>query len=351
MSDPKEVENEEASLEAEIVEEIESSASDDSPTLEAEPVKKSSKKLPLFILFLLLLAAGYLFAPQPLKDEAISLARSLIQTATTSTPEVAPAPPEQVTEPVIKEPAIEEKPMVEEATEETPIPEVPQVVSASSEEVNRMLGAMSNLETKLNSLGQQQQELKNQQHAIQRMQLRARLRWITNPANHLNQIQLAWEEISLMPLLSAAERQEAAAMLALSEKSLHAVQNWQQVLLRQADTLTVKEHHNIIPTFENRWLNWVAEQFSVRPSLSQQEADNAKLRQSLSQISRDLELEQWPDAKRWLQLRATLQLRLVAAATDDAASAELDLPESFDAVRADIDQLRQHASAWMERLK
>lgn len=310
--------------------------------------KKSSNKLLLFLLFILLLIAGYIFAPQQLKDEAIVLIETLTQpkqsaqpqTTTVTTPEVAEL--EAAPEPI----STEVTPAIEIET-----PAEPEVISASSDEVNRMLEAMGQLERELTSLRQEQQKLEAQQHAVQRMQLRARLRWISNPVNHLSQIQLAWEEISLMPMLSADERQQAEAMLALAEKNLNALQGWQKILQTQAESLTTKEHDNIIPAYENRWLNWITEQFSVRPSLSEQEAENTKLRDALLNTSRNIEIEQWPDAKTWLQLRATLQLRVVADAEAESSASKLELPESFDAIRGDIDQLRQTAANWMGQLQ
>jgi len=311
--------------------------------------KKSSNKLLLLLLFISLLTAGYIFAPQPMKDEALALVKTWMKSKQSAQPQQKAETAPEVVVPKLPELAIvEPEPIAEPIAEPEPTPEV---ISASSDEVNRMLAAMDQLQGELNSLHQQQQQLKAQQQAVQRMQLRARLRWVTNPANHLAQIQLAWEEIALMPMLSADERQQAEAMLAMAEKNLQALQSWQQIMQLQADALTIQEHANIIPAFENRWLNWIAEQFSVRPSLSQEEAEDAKLHELLLKTSRNIEVEQWPDAKAWLQLRATLQLRMVAAVTTDSAEAKLDLPESFNAIRADMDQLRQTAATWMEQLQ
>ena len=320
-----------------------SQAQENSQPEEGSTPKKGSNKFSLLLLFIALLAAGYIFAPQPLKDEAITLVKGLMPVKSIPQPQKpAVAKPETIEiKPVTLEP--------EPAVEINP-PAKPEVVSASSDEVNRMLEAMDQLQGELTSLRQEQQKLEAQQHAVQRMQLRARLRWITNPANHLPQMQLAWEEISLMPMLSADERQQAEAMLSLAEKNQRSLQGWQQILQSHADSLSTKEHENIIPSFENRWLNWVAEQFSIRPSLSEQEAENSKLREALLNTSRNLEIEQWPDSKAWLQLRSTLQLRVVAAATAESPEAKLELPESFDAIRNDMDQLRQTAAAWMEQL-
>jgi len=307
--------------------------------------KKSSNKLLLLLLFISLLTAGYIFAPQPMKNEALALVKAWMKSKQSTQPQQKAETTPEVVAPKLPELAtIESEPVAE------PEP-TPEVISASSDEVNRMLEAMNQLQRELTSLRQEQQKLEAQQHAVQRMQLRARLRGISNPVNHLSQIQLAWEEISLMPMLSADERQQAGAMLALAEKNLRALQGWQKILRAQADSLTSKKHDNIIPTYENRWLNWIAEQFSVRPSQSKQEAEDTKLRDTLLNTSRNIGIEQWPDTKAWLQLRATLQLRMVADEEVESSTSKLELPESFDAIRSDIDQLRQTAATWMEQLQ
>ncbi len=323
-----------------------SKAEESSKTEVSATPRKNSNKPFLFLLFIALLVAGYIFAPQQLKDEAIVLIETLTQPKQSTQPQTT-----TVTTPELAEQETKPEPVTPVTVAEIETPTEPEVISASSDEVNRMLEAMGQLQRELSSLRQEQQKLEAQQHAVQRMQLRARLRWISNPVNHLSQIQLAWEEISLMPMLSADERKQAEAMLALAEKNLHALQSWQKTLQAQADTLTIKEHDNIIPAFENRWLNWVTEQFSVRPSLSEQEAADTKLRDALLNTSRNIEIEQWPDAKEWLQLRATLQLRMVADEKAASPAPKLELPESFDAIRADIDQLRQTAANWMGQLQ
>ena len=226
------------------------------------------------------------------------------------------------------------------------------IVPASSDEINRVLSAMTNLQGELTTLRQQQQQLEQQQRAVQLMQLRTRLNWISNPANHLPQLQLAWEEVSLMPVLSEDERKQAQSMLKLAQQSMQKLQGWQQVLRRSAESLTRVEHDNIIPKFEYGWLNWIVGQFSIRPSLSREEADDAALRQALINTSRNLEMEVWPQKREWLELRAKLQLRMLAdeKGNESEGGKAIDLPESFDAIRADIATLRSSAAVWLERL-
>ncbi len=290
------------------------------------------------------------FAPRQFKDEYLTPLTGWL-----------PAVKKEVTKtemPPATAPVIEPSRLAAETeTAMDTLPEMPPVRegpadTASSEEVRRLLDAMEALQQDLHALRQEQQALEEAQRSIQLMQLRTRLRWITNPANHLPQLKLAWEEIALMPLLSSGERERAEAMLALAEKRLLELRGWQQTLNRYAESLSRTEHANIIPEFENRWLNWVVEQFSLRPSLSKEEEADARLREQLINTGRNIEMEQWPEATAWLQLRATLQLRLVASENGDASSAaaDLGLPESFEAAKDDINKLRQSAAAWLEQL-
>jgi len=332
---------------------------------EAEQEKRR-RFWPFLLLLIIAAALFFQFAPQSLKEQYLTPLKQWIADLRTDMPKPGPAAPEpagqaasQAVQPAAQPDAKQTIQPVEETAAETPLkteavviePEEEKVKPASSEEIDRVLGAMNSLQGELHALRQQQRELEERQRSVQIMQLRTRLRWIANPANHLPQLKLAWEEVSLMPVLSAAERQRAQEMLALAEKRLQELDHWQAILRTTAESLTRTEHRSVIPAFENRFLNWIAEQFSVRQSLSREEADDAQLHEQLLNTSRDIELERWPDERTWLQLRSTLQLRLIAA-KDGSESSEtaLDLPESFADIRNDIDQLRQSAATWLEGL-
>ena len=314
---------------------------------EAEPEKhskprKHSYKLPVFLLFIALLAAGYIFSPQQLKSDLIDSVNALLQ----AEKEVALEP--ELTTPPVAEP----EPQIDrlEAAAEIEPPETPEIVSASSDEVNRMLDAMEELQNELKSLRQEQQSIQETQQSLQKMQLRTRLRWITNRANHLPQLQLAWEEIALTPSLSSGEHARAQEMLTLAQQRLQELRNWQQSLQSHADSLTTAEHENIIPEYETPWLSWIRDYFSIKAASTTEQQQDEQLRQQLLSTSRNIELEQWPGGKSWQQLRATLQLRLARAAEDSPEAIDLGLPESFDPLKADIEQLRQTAATWLEGL-
>lgn len=312
------------------------------PEEHSNPEKRSYKLL-IFLFFIALLAAGYVFSPQQLKSDLIDSVNALLQ----AEKEVAFKKPEPTTPPDAEpEPQIDR---LEMAVAIEP-PETPEIVSASSDEVNRMLDAMSELQSELKSLRQEQQAIQETQHSLQKVQLRTRLRWITNRANHLPQLQLAWEEIALTPSLSSGEYATAQEMLTLAQQRLQEQRNWQQNLQSHADSLTTPEHGNIIPEYGTPWLSWIRDYFSIKAASTTEQQQNEQLRQQLLTTSRNIELEQWPGGKSWQQLRATLQLRLALAAEDSPEAIDLGLPESFDPLKADIEQLRQTAATWLEGL-
>ena len=328
---------------------------EDSPVDQEEPStpKKRKRFSGFWLLLLVIISLGValsFFTSKELKDKYLNLLTETLTTEKAEQIEIEIAD----TSPAPELAAIPETPLTEvvpEAIMETEQPVMETVDSASSEEISNVLDAMEALQGELHSLRQQQQTLEKTQRSVQLMQLRTRLRWITNRANHLPQLQLAWEEVMLMPILSSDEREQAQKMLALAEKRLLELQNWQRTLDMYAESLSRSKHANIIPKFENRWLNWIAAQFSIRPSLSKEEANDAQLQQQLINTSRNIEMEHWPDTKAWLQLRSTLQLRVIASEKDDpSATVDLGLPESFEAIKADIDLLRQRAATWLEDL-
>jgi len=305
-----------------------------------------------FLLLILILggAAFILYAPEAMKERYLDPLKQWLPDGQKEVSKKMPAKPKPAQPPA---PAIKPAPAINPAPVVEPKPVViERIVPASSEEINRALNAMNMLQGELTTLRQQQQALEQQQRAVQLMQLRTRLNWITNSTNHLPQLQLAWEEISLMPVLTSDERNQAQAMLKLAQEKLNQLQSWQQLLHRTAESLTRKEHDNIIPAFENSWLNWIASQFSVRHSLSREEADDASLQETLINTSRNIEMEVWPESRAWLELRARLQLRLIAGNEEETPTENLavQLPESFDAIRSDIDTLRSTAAVWLERL-
>ncbi len=327
----------------ENISDIEAASTPGTEPEEHSKPEKHSYKLLIFLFFLVLLTAGYVFSPQQLKSSLIDSVNALLQ----AEKKVALKKPELTTPPVAKpEPQV----ISLKAAIEVEPTKTPEIITASSDEVNRMLAAMDGLQRELNSLRQEQQAIQETQHSLQKVQLRTRLRWITNRANHLPQLQLAWEEIALTPSLSSSEHTTAQEMLTLAQQRLQELRSWQQSLQSHADSLTTPEHENIIPEYGTPWLSWIRDYFSIKAVSTTEQQQDEQLRQQLLTTSRNIELEQWPGGKSWQQLRATLQLRLARADEDSTEAIDLGLPESFDPLKADIEQLRQTAATWLEGL-
>jgi len=259
----------------------------------------------------------------------------------------------------------------------SPIPDINKALSSptmdaaasntiSSEESHALIESIATLQESLQGLQhelqilrEQQQSVAHSQSLLESMQLHARLTWIIKDNAHLPQINLAWQEISLLPSLSPEQRIQAEAMLKLAEQRQNDVQQWQQELEHLILSLQPSQYNNIIPSsinnHSNPWLQWLLTQFSLKRSQSSQEAAQLSLKNKLLHIKQAMSLEQWPSGTAWTELRAQLQLRLVQQfsatkkASHEAAQApSLQLPENFKAIQSDIDKLRQTAKLWLE---
>jgi len=223
--------------------------------------------------------------------------------------------------------------------------------------ITTLQGNIQGLQSELQILRQQQQDVAHSQSMLESMQLHSRLSWIMKHNSHLPQIKLAWQEISLLPSLTEEQRSLAESMLKLAEQRQNDVHQWQQDIDHLIINFKPNEYDNIIPTAiatdaSNPWLQWLVQQFSLKRSQSSQEMALLTLKNTLLHIKQGMNLEQWPTGTEWTTLRAQLQLRLVAQfnknKTDDKQAATLQLPENFDAIQADVKQLRQAAQSWLE---
>jgi len=219
----------------------------------------------------------------------------------------------------------------------------------TSEEAKQLMDAMQGLSDELLQLRNDQQAMQTALQQQHKINLDARLRWIADTTSHLPQVQLAWEEIALLPGLSAEQRQQAESMLSLAQKDAVQIRQWQMNLEKWASTLTTTSHNNIIPVPEHPWLAWIAGQFSLSRAASAEEKNLDAMRLSLLDAAKRIALESWPNKQEWQTLRARLLLQLQAmqlAETD--STPELGLPENFDAIAKDIETLRQTARQWLE---
>ncbi len=225
-------------------------------------------------------------------------------------------------------------------------------VPVSSEEVQALLSSINVLREELQQMSQAQQALQNGLKEQQQMNLQVRLRWITDPASRLPQLQLAWEEISLLPGLSNSQRGEAVRMHALARNRVQQVKQWQDALNKWADALVTPVHRNILPQPSSPWLAWVVSQFQLRQAPSVEAQYLSDLRARLLDASRHLMLEAWPAKGAWQSLQAELLLQIKAMRVDrsDSGGEAIDtgLPENFDSIQADIATLRRTAMQWQQ---
>ena len=98
---------------------------------------------------------------------------------------------------------------------------------AASVEAEALLSTIEQLRSELQSMEASQRSLQHGLIEQQKMNLQVRLRWITDPASRAPQIQLAWEETSLLPGLSSEQRSSAEAMQSLARTTVQSLRDWQ----------------------------------------------------------------------------------------------------------------------------
>ncbi|MDQ6999334.1 MAG: hypothetical protein Q9M12_00400 [Mariprofundus sp.] len=230
-----------------------------------------------------------------------------------------------------------------------PYPVTTQSPVVSSGEIQRLLSSIEALHDDLRQMEQTRRELQNALKEQQQMNLQIRLRWIADPASRLPQLQLTWEEISLLPGLSDRERREAASMHMLARHRVQQLKQWQSALKKWIEALSIPVQQNILPEPQYPWLAWIVKQFQLRPAPSIEARRLDSLRNRLLDVSRQLTLESWPEKGAWQSLQAELLLQIKAMRHTDASDSgivETGLPENFDGIQSDIRRLRETALQW-----
>jgi len=244
-----------------------------------------------------------------------------------------------------------------------PVPEVMNITPAlvpttvdtpaiTSEEVAALLSTIAQLRMEMQQLQASQHSLQDGLLEQQDMNKHVRLRWIADPASRLVQIQLAWEEISLLPGLSDQQRQLAVRMHALARADVQRLQQWQAALSKWADALAMPLHANVLPKPDQAWLAWIVDQFQLRQAPTQEARRLSDLRSRLLDVARQLSLESWPNQGAWQRLQAELLLQIQSmqhASNPNSADDTIDtgLPADFSAIQVDIATLRQSAIDWL----
>jgi len=213
----------------------------------------------------------------------------------------------------------------------------------TSEEAKALMATMGKLQDDMRTLQDQQEELSRELHNRQQLELRTRLRWITDTGALLPQMVVFWQDIELLPLLSESERNEARAMRKMAASDADKLDAWSTRLKRLAATLPVPEHQDIIPKPEQPAFSWFTGKFHLRPAPTPEQRKLSALRTRLLDAARMLSVELWPEPKAWRHLLADLREQF----GDDT---DLSLPEQLDGVRKDIAAMRAKAANWLGQL-
>jgi len=320
-------------------------------TLEKDAVHKSKKspgRWAFFVLAFIIGSATSIFALNYYQQTYAQKSNPIAIISTTKSPHKTPS---------IKTIQEVSKPIDRHALE----PSIPAPISSKEGEalmqaISTLQGNIQGLQHELQTLRQQQRNVSHSQALLESMQLHARLTWIMKSNSHLPQIKLAWQEISLLPSLTPAQRTQAEAMLKLAQQGQNNVHQWQQEIDHLIIRFKPSEYTNIASTIitndSNPWFAWLIQQFSLKRSQSSQQIALQTLKNTLLQIKQGMNLEQWPAGTVWTALRAQVQLRLIEQFHSNQGESKqaqnLQLPENFNAIQADINTLRQAAQSWLE---
>jgi hypothetical protein len=316
-------------------------------TDEAEAPRKGSGRWWALLLVLIVLAGMvaviYRYAIQ--HPGSFNL-ESLTKPSTTPTAAKQPA-----TETPASKPSTAPEAGQSQATPVTPQPSPPTAQTRlSSEDAKQLMSAMTELQQQLQQMRTDNAELRQALTQQQRVDLRSRLKLIADPDTRLKQLSLLWEDVSLSPALTAQQRSTAISMTAAAHEAMTQNQLWQQRLDKWITKLSAPESGpDLIPHFDHPWLEWLAEQFHLRPAPANSSSGSQVLRERLMQIRRGMTIETWPDTKDWQPIRAELILiHASAAKTDAEKAAGIGLPNDFKAMRKAVATLHETGRQWLE---
>jgi cytoskeletal protein RodZ len=318
-------------------------------TEKKKPPKKRSRRHAWALLLVLLVLAGmvgviYYYAIQHPHSFNLKTLTELTSPPATDHPATETPAPAPSTAPQTDQ-SQEAAPVV------TPQPSTPAAQpQLSSEDAKQLMTAMTELQQQLQQMRTDNAELRQALTQQQRVDLRSRLKLIADPDTRLKQLSLLWEDVSLSPALTAQQRSTAISMTAAAHEAMTQNQLWQQRLDKWITKLSAPESGpDLIPHFDHPWLEWLAEQFHLRPAPANSSSGSQVLRERLMQIRRGMTIETWPDTKDWQPIRAELILiHASAAKTDAEKAAGIGLPNDFKAMRKAVATLHETGRQWLE---
>jgi cytoskeletal protein RodZ len=322
--------------------EAETSAPKSAP---APKKKGGASRIFAWLLVLIVLAGigglGYLYAIQHPERLQALIHRFTPQPAP-STPPSAPASAPAEPAPVPAAPAPQ---VAQTAPATSPAP-----TGADAASTQELMATMQRLQEQLQQVEADNTQMRKALAQQQRMDLNSRLRLIADPATGLKQLSLLWQDVSLSPVLSDSQREQAVSMAAAANQALTQNALWLQHLDRFiAETGQPESGPDLIPHFSHPWLAWLAGQFHLRPATGNTDKGSVILHAHLVRIRNGMAIESWPSAHDWQPVHAELVLLASAAQKPGTkAPAALGLPDDFKTMRQAVANLHAMARQWLE---
>jgi hypothetical protein len=175
------------------------------------------------------------------------------------------------------------------------------------------------------------------------LELQVRLRWLRDPETLLPRMVAFWQDIALLPILTADERSLAESRSQQARDNAAKIESWRKHLKDFSDSLDLPSGEDVIPKQGDDWWGWIVNQFHLRRVPVNEQLELVNLRQRLAMVRHDLGVEIWPETKLWNRLLSDLRIQF---------GDEVDqmLPERFNEIQEEIQALRDSASQWLEQL-
>ncbi|MFQ5356052.1 MAG: hypothetical protein ACE5DY_06125 [Mariprofundaceae bacterium] len=311
---------------------------------EVEESTSAGKKSPWRWLFVLILfisgTAGWFFVPHEIRHEYLQKIFS------------GDLPPVIVESEETEDIAVEtayEKPasIVPEAKMQVDIesaaPATDIINKIDAESLEHLSAVIQALNKDMNKLQRTTIELRKSLEIRQALDLKSRLRWISSPDTSLMQIQLAWEDIGLLPSLSDHEHQLAMQMRDLAAHHLQRLKSWLTTLEGLAGKYETPNYEAVEISKDNSWLAWLKKILRLYRAPSLDERHMQELRVRILKTRDQLSRQQWPEKQEWHALLADI-------IRETGNENSLDLPESLGDIEQNISKMRSTASDWLNSL-
>jgi len=219
------------------------------------------------------------------------------------------------------------------------VPPAPKAVDSAAplqEEINRLQGKLSDMQT-------EREQLTQQLKTSRVIELRVWLSLLASADTRLSQRVEMWSYLASLPSLDESEQKQAREMARTLQLNVVQLADLRKGLKQLGESIPEEIQTDIIPKPENPYLAWLLSAFHLRPTPGAYEMQKIDLKKQLLNIEHALSIEDWPEESTWRQLLKAVREKL-------SDSDNLDLSKSMDDIRGGIDISRKAASDWMEAL-